>query len=247
MKFYCLFLFLISSCIPATAQTEKKIDKQSIFWTRYFNQLLFDKKWSLHTEFDNRLFLKPVEQNVFVFRVQGRYKINEYLETGVGFAYFSVDTQIPEIDPDFNIPEYRFQQDMTLKLNVKRVTVLQRFQLEERFTRNANSLELLPGSIFSWRFRYRLQADYIFWKKENQYLKTVLSDEIMFNFGKKIIKNTFDQNRVYAALQYGMNKNIALELGYLNSFQRRANGIDYFNRDIIRFTIFHKIKIKKKV
>ena len=247
MKFYCLFLFLISSGFPVTAQTEKKIDKQSILWTRYFNQLLFDKKWSLHTEFDNRLFLKPVEQNVFVFRVQGRYKINEYLETGVGFAYFSVDTQIPEIDPDFNVPEYRFQQDMTLKLNVKRVTVLQRFQLEERFIRNANSLELLPGSIFSWRFRYRLQADYIFWKKENQYLKTVLSDEIMFNFGKKIIKNTFDQNRVYAALQYGMNKNIALELGYLNSFQRRANGIDYFNRDIIRFTIFHKIKIKKKV
>ena len=247
MKFYCLFLFLISSCFPVTAQTEKKIDKQSILWTRYFNQLLFDKKWSLHTEFDNRLFLKPVEQNVFVFRVQGRYKINEYLETGVGFAYFSVDTQIPEIDPDFNVPEYRFQQDMTLKLNVKRVTVLQRFQLEERFIRNGNSLELLPGSIFSWRFRYRLQADYIFWKKENQYLKTVLSDEIMFNFGKKIIKNTFDQNRVYAALQFGMNKNIALELGYLNSFQRRANGIDYFNRDIIRFTIFHKIKIKKKV
>ena len=247
MKFYCLFLFLISSGFPVTAQTEKKIDKQSILWTRYFNQLLLDKKWSLHTEFDNRLFLKPVEQNVFVFRVQGRYKINEYLETGVGFAYFSVDTQIPEIDPDFNVPEYRFQQDMTLKLNVKRVTVLQRFQLEERFIRNANSLELLPGSIFSWRFRYRLQADYIFWKKENQYLKTVLSDEIMFNFGKKIIKNTFDQNRVYAALQYGMNKNIALELGYLNSFQRRANGIDYFNRDIIRFTIFHKIKIKKKV
>ena len=247
MKFYCLFLFLISSCFPVTAQTEKKIDKQSILWTRYFNQLLFDKKWSLHTEFDNRLFLKPVEQNVFVFRVQGRYKINEYLETGVGFAYFSVDTQIPEIDPDFNVPEYRFQQDMTLKLNVKRVTVLQRFQLEERFTRNANSLELLPGSIFSWRFRYRLQADYIFRKKENQYLKTVLSDEIMFNFGKKIIQNTFDQNRVYAALQFGMNKNIALELGYLNSFQRRANGIDYFNRDIIRFTIFHKIKIKKKV
>jgi len=69
----------------------------------------------------------------------------------------------------------------------------------------------------------------------------------MFNAGKTIIKNTFDQNRIYAALQYGINKNIALELGYLNSFQRRTNGIDYFNRDIIRFSIFHKIKLQKKV
>ena len=65
----------------------------------------------------------------------------------------------------------------------------------------------------------------------------------MFNFGKKIIKNTFDQNRIYAAIHYGLNSNLAFELGYLNSFQRRANGIDYFNRDIIRFSIFHKFKI----
>ena len=131
--------------------------------------------------------------------------------------------------------------------NVKQVTVMQRFQAEERFIHNANKESLLAGSTFSWRFRYRLQADYIFWKKENQYLKTILSDEIMFNAGKSIIKNTFDQNRIYAAVQYGINKNIALELGYLNSFQRRANGIDYFNRDIIRFSVFHKIKISKKV
>lgn len=246
MKFYCLFLFLISSGFPVTAQTEKKIDQQSILWTRYYNQLLFNKKWALHSEFDNRIFLKPVEQNVFVFRVQGRYKINEYLETGVGFAYFSVNTLLPEVDPDFNIPEYRGQQDMTLKLNVKRVTLTQRFQLEERFTRNANSLGLLPGTTFSWRFRYRLQADYTFWKKEKQLLKAVVSDEIMFNFGKKNRKNTFDQNRIYAAIHYGMNENLAIELGYLNSFQRRSSGFEFFDRDIIRLSIFHKIKRFKK-
>jgi hypothetical protein len=67
----------------------------------------------------------------------------------------------------------------------------------------------------------------------------------MINAGEKIIKNTFDQNRVYAAIQYGINQNIAIEFGYLNSFQQRASGIDYFNRDIIRFSIFHKMNLKK--
>lgn len=238
------FLFVSFLC---QAQTEKNIDHQSILWKRYYNQLLLNGKWSLHTEFDNRIFLKPVKENLYVIRIQGRYKINEHLEAGIGFAHFSVATQVPEVNNDFNIPEYRGQQDITWKLNVKQVTVMQRFQAEERFIHNANKESLLAGSTFSWRFRYRLQADYIFWKKENQYLKTILSDEIIFNAGKSIIKNTFDQNRIYAAVQYGINKNIALELGYLNSFQRRANGIDYFNRDIIRFSIFHKIKISKKV
>lgn len=238
------FLFVSFLC---QAQTEKNIDHQSILWTRYYNQLLLNGRWSLHTEFDNRVFLKPVKENLYVIRIQGRYKINEHLEAGIGFAHFSVATQVPEVNNDFNIPEYRGQQDITWKLNVKQVTVMQRFQAEERFIHNANKESLLAGSTFSWRFRYRLQADYIFWKKENQYLKTILSDEIIFNAGKSIIKNTFDQNRIYAAVQYGINKNIALELGYLNSLQRRANGIDYFNRDIIRFSIFHKIKISKKV
>lgn len=240
-------IFLLIVSVFCRGQTEKNIDHQSILWTRYYNQLLVNEKWSLHTEFDNRLFLKPVQENLYVIRVQTRYKINEHLETGIGFAYFSVATQNPELSYDFNIPEYRGQQDLTWKFNISKITLNQRFQIEERFIHKSNKESLIPGTAFSWRFRYRLQADYIFWKKENQYLKTILSDEIMFNAGNAIVKNTFDQNRIYAAVQYGLNKSIAVELGYLNSYQRRANGIDYFNRDIVRFSIFHKIKVQKKV
>ena len=247
MKKFRVILFLLLSGLCQAQTDEKNIDHQSILWTRYYNQLLLSEKWSLHSEFDNRLFLKPVQENLYVVRIQGRYKINDHLEIGAGFAYFSVDTQVPEINPDYNTPEYRGQQDLTWKSNVNKVTLTQRFQVEERFIRNADKEDLLPGTTFFWRFRYRLQGDYTFWKKEKQLLKAVLSDEIMFNFGKKIIKNTFDQNRIYAAIHYGLNSNLAFELGYLNSFQRRSNGIDYFNRDIIRFSIFHKIKILKKV
>ncbi|MBG6060524.1 hypothetical protein IWX83_000289 [Flavobacterium sp. CG_9.1] len=247
MKLYYLLPLILLTNGIAIAQSEKKIDHQSILWTRYYNQLLLSEKWSLHSEFDNRLFLKPTQENLFVIRVQGRYKINAHLETGAGFAYFSVDTQIPEINPDYTTPEYRGQQDLTWKETFGKFGINQRFQLEERFIHKANKEMLLPGTLFSWRFRYRFQTEYTFWKKEKQLLKAVLSDEIMFNFGKNIIKNTFDQNRIYAAIHYGLNSNVAFELGYLNSFQRRANGTDYFNRDIIRISIFHKIKSSKKV
>lgn len=245
MKTFRIILFLFVS-LACQGQSSKIVDHQSILWTRYYNQLSLNEKWSLHSEFDNRLFIKPIAENLYVIRVQGRYKINEHLETGVGFAYFSVDTQVPEINFDFEIPEYRGQQDITWKKNIGKVTFYQRFQLEERFIHNAGKTALLPGYSFSWRFRYRLQGDYTFWKKEKHFIKAILSDEVMVNFGKKIIKNTFDQNRIYIALQYGFNPNIALELGYLNSFQQRANGIDYFNRNIIRLSILHKIRLQKK-
>ncbi|MBF4473432.1 DUF2490 domain-containing protein [Flavobacterium sp. HJJ] len=237
---------LLLLCIIANAQTEKNVDHQSLLWTRYFNQLTINDKWSLHTEFDNRVFINPFEDNLFLIRMHGRYKINKNIDLGAGASYFSVATQVPENTNDFRTPEYRIQQDISWKHDYSNFTTHQRFQVEERFIHNADKTGLLPGIAFTWRFRYRLQGEYSFWQKEKQYLKAIVYDELMINAGQSIVKNTFDQNRIYAAMQYGINKNIALELGYLNSFQQRASGVDYFDRDIIRFTFYHKIKLTQK-
>ena len=245
MKFiHTLFLFL--ACSFLYAQTEKNVDHQSLLWTRYYNLLTINNKWSLHSEFDNRIFINPIEENLYLIRVNGRYKINDNLDLGAGFAYFSVATQNPEITYDFTVPEYRGQQDVIWKQDFNKFALLQRFQLEERFFHNADKVELLPGTTFFWRFRYKIQGEYTCWKKENQFLKAIIYDELMINAGENVVKNTFDQNRIYAALHYGFNKNVELELGDLNSFQHRASGVDYFNRDIIRFTFFHKVNLLKK-
>jgi hypothetical protein len=225
------------------AQTEKKIDHQSILWSRYYNLLTLNEKWSLHSEFDNRIFIIPLTENLFVIRTQVRYKANNAIELGGGVGYFPVATQDPENTTDFMIPEYRGQQDIVWKNTIGKIQLSQRFQVDERFIRNASKTELLPGFSFNWRFRFRIQAEYDLWKKDNRYLKTIVHEEILLNAGKSIVKNTFDQNRVYAALQYGFNKKIAVELGYLNSFQQRASGVDYYNRDIIRLSIFHKLNL----
>lgn len=237
---------LLLLCLIANAQTEKNVDQQSLLWTRYYNQLTINSKWSIHSEFDNRIFINPVEENLYVIRVHGRYKINKSVDLGAGFSYFSVATQVSEVTNDFRIPEYRGQQDISWKQEFGNFMMNQRFQVEERFFHNANKDGLQSGTTFNWRFRYRLQGEFSCWKKDHQYLKAIVYDEIMINAGENIIKNTFDQNRIYAALQYGINKNIALELGYLKSFQQRVNGVDYFDRDIIRFTFYHKIKLKEK-
>lgn len=244
MKFtYTLLLFLAG--LFSIAQTKKNVDHQNLLWIRYYNQLIINNKWSLYSEFDNRIFVNPAAKNLCEFRVQGRYKINDKIDVGTGFAYFSVSTQDPKITYDFNIPEYRGQQDIIWKQDIGKIKLLQRFQVEERFFCNANKEGLHPGTTFFLRFRYRFQGEYSFWKKENQLLKAIFYDELMINTGKNVVNNTFDQNRIYAALHYGMNKNIALELGYLKSFQQRASGVDYFNRDIIRFTFYHRINLQK--
>lgn len=246
MKIFRITFFLILTSQILLAQTEKNVDHQSLLWARYYNLLTINEKWSVHSEFDNRIFINPVEENLYEFRVQGRYKINENIEVGAGFAYFSTATQTPEITFNFRIPEYRGQQDIIWKQDFNQFALFQRFQVEERFFHNSNNEGLLSGTTFFWRFRYKIQGEYNFWKKEAQYLKAIVNDELMINGGENVVKNTFDQNRIYAAFQYGINKNIALELGYLNSFQQRVSGADYFDRDIIRFTFYHKINLQNK-
>ena len=244
MKFFRILLFLAFLSQFSLAQTKKNIDQQTLTWIRYYNILPINDKWALHSEIDNRSFVNPVHQNLFVIRVQARYRTNQNVDLGGGFAYFNVNTQNPYVDPDFSTPEYRGQQDITFIHDIAKITFHNRFQIEERFIQKANATELLNELSFSFRFRYRLQSTFTLWEKEKRSLKGTISDEIMFNAGKDNRKNTFDQNRIYAALRYHFNPNIGLELGYLKSFQRRASGVDFYDRDIVRFTVYHRINRK---
>lgn len=246
MKFLKFLFFLAFLCQFSLAQSKKNIEHQTLTWIRYYNILPISEKWSLHSEFDNRSFLNPVHENLWVLRVQGRYRTNKNIDLGGGFAYFNVNTQTPLADPDFSIPEYRGQQDITFINDIAKITFHNRFQLEERFIQKADKTGLLNDFSFSFRFRYRLQSTFTLWEKEKRSLKGTISDEILLNYGKDNKRNTFDQNRIYAALRYHFNPNIGLELGYLKSFQRRASGVDFYDRDIIRFTVYHRINRRIK-
>lgn len=244
MKFIRLLLFLIVSSF-LSAQNLKKTDQQTLTWIRYYNILPLSQTFSIHSEIDNRSFVNPVHENLFVLRIQGRFKVHKNIDIGAGFAYFNVNTQDPNFDPDYSIPEYRIQQDITFINDISKITFHNRFQLEERFIQKASKTELLDDFSFAYRFRYRLQSTFDLWKKEKRSLKGTISDEVLFNFGKDNKRNTFDQNRIYAALRYHFNPNIGLELGYLKNFQRRASGVDFYDRDIIRLTFYHRINREK--
>ena len=131
-----------------------------------------------------------------------------------------------------------------------KVTFDHRYRLEARFFHNINEqrTELDDGYEFgTYRFRYRLQATIPLYKVADQrYLKLKISDEIHLNAGSKITINVFEQNRAYAGINFDILKNLSFEVGYLNWFQQRPNG-DFYNRDILRFTVFHKIKLNKKI
>jgi hypothetical protein len=241
-------LFILAfKAFSADAPPTRAIIKQPMMWTRITNTLVIDSHWYVYAEADNRVFLDPVAESQALFRLMGRYVLNPNIEFGLGGVSSLGFPNDPKASPRLLIPEWRACVDMTFRQKFgKVVSVAHRYVFENRFTHNATSKDLTDGYKYSARFRYRAQFDFLLWKKKNQSLKFILSDEIMLQAGKGIVYNVFDQNRAYAALNYEPLKWLAFEAGYLNLFQQRSTGKDFYNRHIFRFSVFTKIFIHSK-
>jgi hypothetical protein len=167
---------------------------------------------------------------------------------GAGFCFFLTNTD-PSVGFELEIPELRHFIEFNNKQKLKHVIVSHRYRLESRYFHNISGNELAKGFSFgSMRFRYQFGVDFLLNKpkEEKNAWKLKLVEEVMLNFGNKIKYNLFDQNRVYITLQYAPIKAIAFEIGYLNSFQQRPSGYNYFNRNILRFAIINNIELKHK-
>ena len=239
----CFILFLILSIKEVNAQ--KSVTNQNLYWVRYYNQLSLNNKLTWHNELEDRRFFENNRQHHFIMHSRLHHKISPNIDVAFGLTYSLQSPQDPNSLTDLVVPEIRPVQEINVSNPIsKRLTIQQRFRIDERFIHKNDGKDLIDGYDFNFRFRYRIQATYKL-NKENSTLQTTLkvADELMINAGSNIIYNQFDQNRVYLGMEKGVSKHLSLELGYLHWYQQRASGYQFFDRDIIRLTIYHKISL----
>jgi hypothetical protein len=234
------FLFL-----PLKIFGQKNIinDDQNLIWTRLHFTGNLSKKINFQVEADNRIFFKNARENQFIAHGHFHYLLNQKVEFSTGYTFSKQISQFPDDVKHLAIPERRIFQEFYFrkKINTK-FNFQNRLRTEQRFFRNSNDFILLSGYNFNWRIREQININL----KINRKIKLKLSDEIMLNYGKKIVYNRFDQNRLYAAIEYNINDKISVEGGYIKIFQKRANQFDYFDRNVIRLTLFSKFDFYKK-
>lgn len=231
-------------------QAQKQITHQSQYWLRYYGKYQLSPKSEINLEIDDRRFFKNNRQANWVLpRVTVTYKLGAGWSAGVGFAYYtSTNPADPSVFSTITVPELRPHLELDYKQDAADLSINHRFKLEERWTRNSTNNKLTDGYNFKSRFRYQLQLQYPIVKKANAAgaLNAKVADEIMLNLGRSVVNNTFDQNRAYVALNYGLSNHFQVELGYMNYFQERSSGRQYYQRDIARLTLYHSINFYKK-
>ena len=183
--------------IPQFFLAQKKVGNQQLIWYGYYNSLKFNENWSLNSEIQERQFYNPTAQHQLVLRSNLERKLIGDWNASVGMTLFLQNPNNPNSESNLTVPELRPDFGFNHKQKLGFVTINHRYKAEARFFHDVENEKLVGGYRFSnFRLRYQLGLDVPIWKNEKQQTIIVkIKDEIMFNAGNKIVKNTFDQKQ----------------------------------------------------
>lgn len=245
-KYFPILLMLLSSH-PIMAQSKITTDVRQI-WAGYFNQTRLTDKWGLWTDVHVRTkdnFFNNLSQGIV--RLGLTYYLNNDTKLTAGYAFIN---HFPSDNHKYiSQPEHRPWQQLQWHTKYPKVKLMQWFRLEERFRRKIeNDNRLADGYNFNFRVRYNILSQFALHKQPFKpgSFSFVLSNEMFVNFGKEIVYNTYDQNRLFAGFHYHVNKHDNLQFGYMNVYQQLAAGNRYRSIHAARVFYFHQLDLRKK-
>jgi hypothetical protein len=220
LKTFFKKLFLIFFCFiiktVAFSQNTRQNDFNNINWVQFFGTKKLGKKTSLLFEYQWRRtdVLKNWQQGLF--RTALQFKLNDVATIAFGYAQAETHAygDFP-IAANGTFPEHRlFQQAVVRNTIGKKVTLTNRLRIEQRWLGavKAGTDREIERWNYLHRFRFLARLQYPISKK----MYAWLGDEIFIGAGKNVGQNIFDQNRLHFNIGYSANKNINLELGYIN-------------------------------
>jgi hypothetical protein len=233
---------------PALHAQAKQTDQVDQVWFGYFNQTRLSEKWgfwadaSLRTKED---FFKNLSQ-AFV-RIGITYYLNDDTKLTAGYEY--VNHFPGDNHKNISQPEHRPWQQLQWHTRYPSLRLMQWFRLEERFRKKIlNDDALAPGYNFNFRFRYNFFSQFPLGAKKFQphTFSLVINDEIHINFGKQIVNNYFDQNRIFLGFNYHVSKHDNFQFGYMNVFQQLSQAGRYRSTHVGRLFYFHNLDWRKK-
>jgi hypothetical protein len=231
---YCWLVLLL---LPVVARSQDSVYHQALYWIRYQNQWTINPKWYWVNEGENRRFFSPDEENQLITHTHIHRRAGQW-DVGAGMTFSWIYAQFPERGYEHAVSEVRPFVEVAHELPIGKAFIQNKLRVDNRFFEIGNDAGVLEDYYYVTRIRYRLQFRFILKGKEDKpVIGMRLADEIMFHTKQ----NVFDQNRVQASVDFLVIKSLSLEAGYVYLFQQRAGRSEYFSRQVVRFTIYHRI------
>jgi hypothetical protein len=142
--------------------------------------------------------------------------------------------------------ENRIWQQFILRNKIGNVSIRHRYRLEQRWIKMADVIEISNNTTvtefvnsYKNRARYMLSLKIPLSKNKNFPIFLSFYDEIFLNLSD----TPFDQNRLFGAAGFQVNKNMNIQVGYL---RHRAGGLDLDRLQIAVFLNTSNNRLKKE-
>ena len=237
--------------MPALLSAQKIISPQTHGWAMYVGTHKLTDKFSLMTEYQWRRAdgFKSWQQSLLRFGLE--YNVNPNVSVMAGYAWvksfpYGEQPILHEFD------ENRIFEQVNLKSKIGNVEVQHRYRLEQRFmeqyANDASNNIIQADPVFRNRLRYRAMAIIPLSRKEltDQTLFMNVNDEVFLGFGSGIGKNIMDQNRFIAALGWRFDKNFNVQVGYLNQFVVKTDGLKMERNHTLWISTTYNLDFTKK-
>jgi hypothetical protein len=247
--------WLIAFCflwIFQNLSAQKTFSNQNHAWVTYLGNHKLTDKFSLHTEYQWRRANGFENWQQSLARIGIDYSINQGLTVTAGYGWV-VTYPYGEQPISHTFNEHRIWQQVNAKSKYGRFELQHRYRLEQRFLenyiRNQNGTFSKGTDLFRQRVRYRAMVLVPLSRKEmlDNTLFLNLNNELFLGFGKGIGKNILDQNRMNFAFGWRFNKDFNVQIGYLNQFVVKSDGIKAErNHTLLISTVYNLDFTKKK-
>lgn len=173
-------------------------------WLVYSGNQMLSKKMNWWNEVQYRNYNAIGDLQQLLLRTGIGYNLSDNNNNILlGYAYVYSENYIGETDQKNSTEEHRIYQQFLTRQNFKRLALLHRYRLEERFINDDTEV----------RFRYALSILLPITKPSlsKGALYGIVTDEIFINAKGP----AFDRNRFYTGIGYVFHKNFRAEAGWM--------------------------------
>ncbi len=239
-----LLALFISTQLLSQENTEKIINEKNQFWWSINTTTRLTDNFGVVGDFHIRRDDFIQEPNFYFARIGAAFWMTDRLTLVAGYAHLWLSKSFENLDNIYQ-GENRIYQQVQWRQKVGRVTFVQRIRNEQRWHEVLRN----DGSVDTIRFsnRVRFLSSFNIKVFENPKLPSIsIADEVHMHFGKEIIYNTFDQNRIFTGLKVPLAKNLKFDIGYMMVYQQRYAGNEYDMNHTFRWFFYYTPDFRSK-
>jgi Protein of unknown function (DUF2490) len=240
----CCLIFISLNIFFANAQTKpKEINKQSHAWVSINSTVKLYGKWGFMADVHerrNHFFKNP---GFHFIRFGVNYWLKDNITIAAGYAHLWSAPSVAGWKTFAN--ENRIYQQVQMVSKIGKAGMLQRLRSEQRWQQKIINDEATAQNKFTNRFRYLLSFNIPVFKNP-KFPSLVVADELCVQFGKEVVYNTFDQNRLFTGIRQKITKDLNFDLGYMLVKQQKASGYQYDVNNTFRWFFYYTPDFRKK-